>query len=55
MPSTVDTSKIEASYDKGVLEITLPRASEVKPKKIKVAGRKKEEPTSKKEKAAGKK
>ena len=54
MPSTVDTSKIEASYDKGVLEIILPKAPEVKAKKIKVAGKKKEEPTGKK-RAAGKK
>jgi len=55
MPSTVDASKIEASYDKGVLEITLPKAPEVKPKKIKVAAKKKEELTDKMKKAAGKK
>jgi HSP20 family protein len=55
MPSTVDAGKIEASYDKGVLEITLPKAAEVKTKKIKVAGKKKEEPSGKKEEAAGKK
>jgi HSP20 family protein len=41
VPSTVDTSKIEADFDKGVLEITLPKTAEVKPKKIKVAGKKK--------------
>ena len=55
VPSTVDTGKIEASYEKGILEITLPKAPEVKPKKIKVAGKKKEEPASKKEEAKGKK
>jgi HSP20 family molecular chaperone IbpA len=55
MPSTVDASKIEASYDKGVLEITLPKAPEVKPKKIKVAAKKKEELADKTKKAAGKK
>jgi HSP20 family protein len=55
MPSTVDTGKIEASYEKGVLGITLPKAPEVKPKKIKVASKKKEKPTGEKEEAAGKK
>jgi HSP20 family protein len=55
MPSTVDASKIEASYDKGVLEIILPKTAEVKAKKIKVAPKKKEEPTNKMKKAAGKK
>jgi HSP20 family protein len=55
MPSTVDATKIEASYDKGVLEITLPKAPEIKPKKIKVASKKKEESTDKKEEVAGKK
>jgi HSP20 family protein len=48
IPSTVDASKIEANYDKGVLEITLPKALEVKPKKITVAAKKKGEATSKK-------
>lgn len=40
IPSTVDASKIEASYDKGVLEIDLPKAPEVHPKKIAVARKK---------------
>ena len=48
IPSTVDASKIEANYDKGVLEINLPKAPEVKPKKITVATKKKEEAASKK-------
>jgi HSP20 family protein len=42
VPSTVGVNKIEANFDKGVLEITLPKTPEVKPKKIKVAGKKKE-------------
>ena len=54
IPSTVDASKIEANYDKGVLEITLPKAPEVKPKKITVAAKKKEGAASKK-KETGKK
>ena len=57
IPSTVDASKIEANYDKGVLELTLPKAPEVKPKKIKIAVKKtKEEAASKKiEETTGKK
>ena len=42
VPSTVDTNKIEADFDKGVLEIILPKTAEIQPKKIKVAARKKE-------------
>jgi HSP20 family protein len=48
MPSAIDTSKIEANYDKGVLEITLPKALEVKSKKIKIASKKREEAAGKK-------
>jgi len=56
IPSTVDASKIEASYDKGILDITLPKAPEVKPKKIAVAAKKKEAAASKKkEDTTGKK
>jgi len=56
MPSTVDASKIEANYDKGVLEITLPKVPEVKPKKITVAVKKKQGTASKKkEDTTGKK
>ena len=44
LPSHVDTKKIEASYEEGVLEITLPKIPEVKPKKVAV---KKKEKTSK--------
>jgi HSP20 family protein len=42
LPSMVEVGKIEACYEKGVLEITLPKAVEAKPKKIKLtAGKKK--------------
>lgn len=43
LPSNVDTKKIEASYENGVLEVTLPKAAEVKPKKITVVAKKTEE------------
>jgi HSP20 family protein len=56
IPSTIDASKIEASCDKGVLEISLPKTPEVKPKKIKVVAKKKAETADKKkEDTAGKK
>ena len=41
LPSTVDAKKIEASYEDGVLEMSLPKAAEVKPKKISVSAKKK--------------
>jgi HSP20 family protein len=41
LPSTVDASKIEASYEGGVLEVTLPKAAKVKPKKVAVSTKKK--------------
>jgi len=41
LPSTVDAEKIEASYENGVLEVSLPKAAEVKPKKISVSAKKK--------------
>ena len=46
IPSTIDVGKIDANYDKGVLEINLPKTPEVKPKKIKLAVKKKEETAS---------
>jgi len=56
IPSTVDAAKIEANCDKGVLEISLPKTPEVKPQKIKVAAKKKEEAANKKKvDTAGKK
>jgi HSP20 family protein len=36
LPSGIDTEKIEANYDKGVLELRLPKVEEIKPKKIAV-------------------
>src|SRR5208337_4103549 len=36
LPTTVDSEKVSASYDKGVLKITLPKKAEAKPKQIKV-------------------
>src|SRR6266513_5083305 len=36
LPSSVDSEKVSANYDKGVLKITLPKKAEAKPKQIKV-------------------
>lgn len=36
LPSTVDSDNINASYDKGVLSITMPKRAEAKPKQIQV-------------------
>ncbi|HEY9160386.1 MAG TPA: Hsp20/alpha crystallin family protein [Desulfomonilia bacterium] len=36
LPYNVDSSKIEALYDKGILKLTLPRAESDKPRKINV-------------------
>ena len=36
LPNTVDTEKVNANYDKGVLNITLAKKAEAKPKQIKV-------------------
>jgi HSP20 family protein len=38
LPSTVDSEKVEAGYDKGILKITLGKRAEAKPKQIKVGG-----------------
>ena len=45
LPTNVDTKKIEANYESGVLEIGLPKVAEVKPKKISISTKK--EKTSK--------
>ncbi len=37
LPTTVDSEKVSAIYDKGVLKITLPKKAEAKPKQIKVS------------------
>jgi HSP20 family protein len=42
IPSNVNANKIEASYEDGVLEVSLPKAPEVKPKKVTVSVKKKE-------------
>jgi HSP20 family protein len=44
LPSNVDAEKIEAEYENGIMEITLPKMAEVKPKKIAVKPKKGEEP-----------
>jgi len=36
LPNTVDSEKVNASYEKGVLKITLAKKAEAKPKQIKV-------------------
>jgi len=36
LPQTVDSEKIEADYDKGVLKVKLAKKAEAKPKQIKV-------------------
>jgi HSP20 family protein len=36
LPPSVDAEKVQADYDKGVLNITLPKKAEAKPKQIKV-------------------
>jgi HSP20 family protein len=36
LPNTVDAEKVEASYEKGILKITLAKKAEAKPRQIKV-------------------
>jgi HSP20 family protein len=36
LPNTVDAEKVDASYDKGILKITLAKRAEAKPKTIKI-------------------
>ena len=36
LPPTVDAENVQADYDKGVLQITLPKKAEAKPKQVKV-------------------
>jgi len=40
LPADADPDRIEASYDDGVLEVTIPKTAAVKPKKVKVSARK---------------
>jgi len=37
LPGTVDSSAIKASYESGVLKVTLPKAEEAKPKQIEIS------------------
>lgn len=39
LPDTVDANSVRASYVNGVLEVTLPRAPEVRPRKISIEAR----------------
>lgn len=39
LPTAVDTEHIEATYENGVLEVTLPKAAEVKPKKVEISAK----------------
>lgn len=41
IPSNVNAQKIEANYEDGILEVSLPKTPEVKPKKISVSAKKK--------------
>jgi HSP20 family protein len=52
IPSIVDADRITANFDKGVLEIDLPKAVEIKPKKVNVTTKKKEKTVAKQEQAA---
>jgi HSP20 family protein len=36
LPTTVDSEKVSANYEKGILKIALPKKAEAKPKQIKV-------------------
>ena len=36
LPNTVDSEKVSANYEKGILKVTLPKRAEAKPKQIKV-------------------
>ena len=40
LPNTIDTDKVEAHYDKGILKISLAKRAEAKPKQIKVGASK---------------
>jgi HSP20 family protein len=48
LPSNVDVNKIEASFDDGVLEVTLPKSAKVKPKKVALSAKKKATQSAKK-------
>ena len=37
LPATVDAARVDASYQDGVLKVTLPQRAEAKPKQIQIA------------------
>ena len=39
LPSAVDSKKIAANFDSGVLEVTLPKAAAIKPKKVAISAK----------------
>jgi HSP20 family molecular chaperone IbpA len=39
LPQTADTERIEATFDKGVLTISVPKTEQAKPKTIEVRSR----------------
>jgi HSP20 family protein len=41
LPATVDAGKIEANFEDGILEVSLPKSAQAKPKKVAVSARKK--------------
>lgn len=45
LPSAVDTSKIDASFENGVLELHIPKSEKAKPKTSRSAKRPKSEPS----------
>jgi len=54
LPSSVNAIKIEANYEGGILEVSLPKAPEVKPKKIAISAKKTEKVAVKKKGKVGK-
>jgi len=54
LPSNVNPEKIEASFDDGVLEVTLPKVAEVKAKKVSVSAKKQDKAPAKKRASAKK-
>lgn len=37
LPSSIDTNKIDASYENGILRVILPKAEAIKPKQVKIS------------------